>query len=231
MILYPNKRTKIFAAREIKKQPPLRKIVYERLKSAILDGSIPKGTKLYETRIAEELEISRTPVREALHALERELLIVGINKAGYQVVDLGPQDLEVIAEVRKTVEALALEKAVNYLGDREMETLEDNLERSKKAVAGQKPVFVQLDAEFHKILCSLSRNERLIRMGDTLWKEMTGFRNRMKSNQVLARKALKYHQTIVNSLKMKDYSKAKEALIDHINHIQQVIQKEFDKRK
>jgi len=57
---------------KIEKQPRLREVVYEKLKEAILTGAIPSGTRLYESKIAEETGISRTPVREALHALERE---------------------------------------------------------------------------------------------------------------------------------------------------------------
>ena len=119
---------------KIEKQPHLRKIVYERLKDAILTGAIPKGTKLYESRIAEETGISRTPVREALHALERELLIAAIDKVGYQIVDTDLEDLEEISVIRKTVETLALKKAIDRIGADEINRLEANLKRAEKAL-------------------------------------------------------------------------------------------------
>ena len=89
---------------KIIKQPSLRRMVYEKLKDAILSGTIPRGARLYESKLAEEMGISRTPVREALHALEREMLISTIDKVGYEINDVDPEDLEEISEIRKTVE-------------------------------------------------------------------------------------------------------------------------------
>ena len=213
---------------KIEKQPHLRKIVYEKLRDAILAGAVPKGTKLYESKIAEEMGISRTPVREALHALEREFLIAAIDKVGYKIVDTDIEDLEEISEIRKTVEALALKKAVDRIGEEEIKELEGNLRKAEKAVKERKPdVFVQLDAEFHNLLCSLSHSERLIRMADSLRKEMVRFRSRTKQDQALAAESLRYHQQIVRCLKMKDVRAARKVLNDHIDHARRETKKEF----
>jgi DNA-binding GntR family transcriptional regulator len=213
---------------KIEKQPHLRKIVYERLKDAILTGAIPKGTKLYESRIAEETGISRTPVREALHALERELLITAIDKVGYEIVDTDLEDLEEISAIRKTVETLALKKAIDRIGAHEINRLEANLKRAEKALSSYRSdLFIQLDAEFHQILCALSHSERLTRMADALRKEMQRFRSRTKLDHKLAAESLKYHQKIVTFLKMKDYRSAKKTLSDHIDHARRKTQKEF----
>ena len=215
---------------KIEKQPHLRKIVYERLKDAILSGAIPKGTKLYESRIAEETGISRTPVREALHALERELLIKAIDKVGYQIVDTDLEDLEEISVIRKTVETLALQKAIDRIGENEIKRLEANLKESKKALRDYKgDQFIQLDAEFHQLLCGLSHSERLISMADTLRKEMHRFRSRTKLDHELAEASLNYHRQIVSFLKTKDYRSARKALNEHIDHAKRKTQKEFMK--
>jgi DNA-binding GntR family transcriptional regulator len=212
---------------KIVKQPSLRRIVYEKLKDAILSGTIPKGTKLYESKLAEEMGISRTPVREALHALEREMLISSIDKVGYAINDVNPEDLEEISEIRKTVEALALKKAIEQVGEEEIERLEKNLARSERVLNNGRPEsFVLLDAEFHKILCSMSRSERLIRMADGLRKEMQRFRNRARSLQPLATESLEYHKKIVQFLKRKDYRNLKKVLGDHIDHVKTEIARE-----
>jgi len=207
---------------KIEKQPPLRKIVYERLKDAILTGVVAKGTKLYESKIAEDLGISRTPVREALHALERELLVDALDKVGYEVRDADLEDLEEISEIRRTVETLALRKAVSRIGDAEIRVLEENVSQAREAVEEGKPdLFVRLDAEFHRIIAASSRRERLIRMADTLRKEMHRFINRTRFNHALAKESLRYHEEILRFLKEKDYGKAKRALNDHISHARQ----------
>ena len=213
---------------KIQKQPRLRQIVYEKLKEAILTGAIPRGARLYESKIAEETGISRTPVREALHALEREFLIAAIDKVGYEIVDTDIEDLDEISEIRKTVEALALKKAVDRIGEDEIRELEENLKKAERAVKERKPdVFVQLDAEFHNILCSLSHSDRLIRMADSLRKEMQRFRNRMRLDQALAAESLRYHQEIVRCLKVKDVRNARKVLNDHIDHAKRETKKEF----
>jgi GntR family transcriptional regulator, rspAB operon transcriptional repressor len=213
---------------KIEKQPRLRQIVYEKLKDAILTGAIPRGTRLYESKIAEETGISRTPVREALHALEREFLIAAIDKVGYEIVDTDIEDLEEISEIRKTVEALALKKAIDHIGEDEIKELEENLRKAEKAVKERKSdVFVLLDAEFHNILCSLSHSDRLIRMADSLRKEMVRFRSRTKEDQALATESLRYHQEIVRCLKMKDVRSARKVLTDHIDHARKETKKEF----
>jgi len=213
---------------KIEKQPRLRQIVYEKLKEAILTGAIPRGARLYESKIAEETGISRTPVREALHALEREFLIAAIDKVGYEIVDTDIEDLDEISEIRKTVEALALKKAVDRIGEDEIRELEENLKKAERAVKERKPdVFVQLDAEFHNILCSLSHSDRLIRMADSLRKEMQRFRSRMRLDQALAAESLRYHQEIVRCLKVKDVRNARKVLNDHIDHAKRETKKEF----
>ncbi len=208
--------------RKVEKQPPLRKIVYEQLKTSILDGAIPKGAKLYETKISEEMGISRTPVREALHALEREYLIKGIDKVGYEIVNIESDDLEEISEIRKAVEALAVKRGIDRVGEKEIKELDDNLMKSESVIAqGKHERFVQLDAEFHRILSSLSKSERLIRMADGLRKEMTGFRNSMKGNRALAEVSLQYHRKIVDCIKEKDALGAKSALNEHIDNVRE----------
>jgi len=213
---------------KIEKHPHLRQIVYEKLKDAILTGAVQKGTKLYESKIAQETGISRTPVREALHALERDMLITAIDKVGYRIVDTDLEDLDEISEIRKTVETLALKKAIGRIGDHEIRELEENLKKAEKAVGDHKTdLFVQLDAEFHRLLCSLGHRERLMRMADTLRKEMHRFRNRTRLNHALAAESLQYHQKIVAFLKMKDYRNARKALNDHIDHAKKETKKEF----
>ena len=210
----------------IVKPPPLRQIVYEKLKEVILSDTIPKGVKIYESRLAEEMGVSRTPVREALHALEREMLISSIDKVGYIVNDVNPEDLEEISEIRKTVESLALKKAIKNVGKEHIEKLERNLSESERILnKGRSELFIHLDAEFHNVLCSMSQRDRLIQMAETLRKEMHRFRNRAKSIHPLAKESLEYHKKIVHFLKKKDYRRAKEMLNLHIDHVKSEISK------
>lgn len=83
------------------------------MKDAILTGAIPKGTKLYESRIAEETGIGRTPVWQALHALERELLVTAIDKVGYEIVDRDLEDLEEISVITSITQRERLRRSLS----------------------------------------------------------------------------------------------------------------------
>jgi len=204
---------------KIERKPQLRRIIYDHLKNAILTGSIPKGTRLVESKLAEKMGISRTPIREALHALEREMLIVAIDKVGYEILDKDIEDLEEISELRKTVETLALRKAIQNLGESELTALNENLRKSEEALSEHKTeIFVELDAEFHNVICSLSKRERLIRMSSGLREEMQRFRSRTNLHIKLAEESLKYHKKIVKFLKERDFRRAKRILNNHIEH-------------
>lgn len=215
----------IFSAR-IPRRDPLRKVVYERVKEAILSGSIPKGMKLYENVIAEEMGISRTPVREALHALEREHLIVCSDKVGYEIVDFGVQDLVEISELRKSVEVLALQEAALRIQESDIAELEENVRQSEEVLKrGSIAAFIALDAEFHTKLCVLSRSERLVRMADDLRKQMTMFRLQMKSQEPLAIESAQAHKNIVQFLKTRRIDDACGVLIGHIDRVKEATRK------
>jgi DNA-binding GntR family transcriptional regulator len=212
---------------KIIKQPSLRMVVYEKLKEAILSGTIPIGARLYESKLAEEMGISRTPVREALHALEREMLISTIDRVGYEINDVDTEDLEEISEIRKTVELLAIKKAMDHIGEADVKRLEQNVAKSEKFLKDRKSEsFVLLDAEFHNILCSASGRERLIRMADTLRKEMQRFRTRSRSLQPLAEESLEYHKKILHLLKKRDCKNLRKILETHIDHVKHEITRE-----
>ena len=85
----------------IKDPISIRKKVYAAIREHILDGSFPPGERLVESRIAEQIKTSRTPVREALHLLESEGLLESIPRAGYRVKPLHWEEVEEICEIQR----------------------------------------------------------------------------------------------------------------------------------
>lgn len=216
---------------KIKKQAPLRQIVYDTLKDAILSGRVGPGTKLYELKLADEFGISRTPVREALHSLEREFLITSIDKVGYVVKDLYIKDLEEISEIRKSIEWLAAKEALSHCSEDWITRLEENLKQSGKLLArGKQDLFLRMDEEFHNLLYSNSKSERLTRLADNLRKEMQRFRAKAGGSDELARTALDHHRTILAAVKAKDHRELKKAIEKHIDDMRKYIAAEFNKR-
>ena len=87
---------------------PLRDVVFQTLRNAILKGELKPGERLMEIQLAQKLGVSRTPVREALRKLELEGLVIMIPRRGAIVADITIQDLNDVLEVREALEELAV---------------------------------------------------------------------------------------------------------------------------
>ena len=111
----------------IKDPISIRKKVFTAIREYILDGSFPPGERLVESRIAEQIKTSRTPVREALHLLESEGLLESIPRAGYRVKSLHWEEVEEICEIRVVNETLAARWAMKRITPKELLALENNL--------------------------------------------------------------------------------------------------------
>ena len=86
---------------------PLRDVVFENLRAAILDGNLKAGQRLMEVQLAEQLGVSRTPIREAIRKLELEGLVVMLPRKGAYVANMSFKDLIDVLEVRASLEGLA----------------------------------------------------------------------------------------------------------------------------
>jgi len=119
----------------IKDSDTIRRKVYNHLREQILSGQIAPQQRLIETKIAQEIGTSRTPVREALHNLEVEGLIESIPRVGYRVKCLNPTEVEEICAIRATIEGMAADWAMNKAPGKLVSELKENIAQSEKAIA------------------------------------------------------------------------------------------------
>ena len=103
---------------------PLRDVVFENLRTAILDGNLKAGQRLMEVQLAEQLGVSRTPIREAIRKLELEGLVVMLPRKGAYVANMSFKDLIDVLEVRASLEGLAGSLAAERRRDEDIEELE-----------------------------------------------------------------------------------------------------------
>ena len=118
----------------IQQPVPIRKQVYEYLRNQILSNAIEPSARLVEAQIAKEIGASRTPVREAMHLLEKDGFLESIPRVGYQVKKLEWEELEEIVEIRRINELLACQWAIKVIDAKTIHALEKNLELSKAAI-------------------------------------------------------------------------------------------------
>jgi len=139
----------------IERPVSIREQVLRHLKEQILGGQLSPSTRLVETQVAGDLGVSRTPVREALHLLEREGLLEAAPGGGYQVRGISWKEVEEICEIRIVNETLAAVWAMNRITPEELGLLEQNLRGAEERIReGLPDSFVELDAEFHEILAA-----------------------------------------------------------------------------
>ena len=112
---------------KFKERKSLGQDVFDYLKKAIIDQTIEPGSRLVESKIADMLGISRTPLREALHKLEREDWIEKTSSGGFQVVTLTKEDIEQTFGIRSVLEAYAARLATENYHTRDLEPLEKKM--------------------------------------------------------------------------------------------------------
>ena len=144
---------------------PLRDVVFNTLRQAILKGELKPGERLMEIQLANKLGVSRTPVREAIRKLELEGLVLMIPRKGAEVAEITRQDMEDVLEVRTALEELAVKDACDHITDAQLSELKKASNEFKKALLEGKDLVTCADADmhFHNVILSATNNRRLIR--------------------------------------------------------------------
>lgn len=196
---------------------PIRKKVYEHLRDRILRHEFEPSSRLIEAQIAQEIGISRTPVREALHLLEKDGFLESIPRVGYRVRELDWQELEQIFEIRRVNETLACRWAVARIDAKTIKALDKNLQVSGQVLAkGDPNLFIACDEEFHEILGRASGSKHLFELCQQLRRLMQRYRNAGLRNLETVEAALADHARIVDCLKEKDAPGMEAALLAHL---------------
>ncbi len=202
----------------IKNPKTIRKRVYDYLREKLLSGEILPHEHLIEAKIAREIGTSRTPVREALHNLELEGLIESIPRVGYVVKPISEREVEEICEIRRVVEELATQWAIEKARDRLIKELRENITIAEERVAkGDVKAFVELDAQFHEIIARHSGSLRLLELSQTLRRHMLRYRIQSiyLADNVL--RAIEGHKGILRAIEKVDLGEVHQAIRHHLN--------------
>ena len=202
----------------------LREQTERRVRDAILSGSFSSGERIVESAIAEQLGISRAPVREALSALEREGLIIQIPRRGYFVVEFTSKDIEEIYSLRLILEIGALPRVIEHLTDDDIAELQQVIGAFGKAVREGRDhsEIVDLDLSFHDLICQKAKHGRL----HSVWHSMRlqtwlliGLTS--KTEYDYPDQPVEFHQRILDAIVDKDLHEAESLLREHILDAQQ----------
>ena len=152
---------------------PLRDVVFNTLRQAILRGELQPGERLLEIHLPNKLGVSRTPIREAMRKLELEGLVLMIPRKGAVVAEITEKSLRDVLEVRKALEELAVRLACEKIQDEEIEELKAAAKEFENALkSGDVTVFAEADVKFHDIIYRTTDNQRLIQLLYNLREQM-----------------------------------------------------------
>ena len=144
---------------------PLRDVVFNTLRQAILTGDLKPGERLMEIHLANKLGVSRTPIREAIHKLELEGLVTIIPRRGAEVAQITEKSMKDVLEVRRSLDALCVELACDRITGDDLDALKtacDNFELSIKTKDFKK--IAHADVALHNIIARATNNQRLIQL-------------------------------------------------------------------
>ncbi len=192
--------------------------VFEQLENDILSGKYPRGTFLTELKLSTELEVSRTPIREALNRLKQERLIEESGK-GIVILGVNQQDLIDIYDIRIGIEGLAIRKATPLLTKEFIEQFNEILELQEFYTKRNDYDSVkQQDGKFHDLLYSISGSSVLNDILSGLHRKIQSYRKMSFSSMDRANKAMQEHKDILNAMIAGDADKAEELAIKHIEN-------------
>ncbi len=220
-------------AGKLENYKPLREIVFETLREAILSGQLKAGERLMEVQLAEEMGVSRTPVREAIRKLELEGLVVMVPRKGAYVAGISTKDITEVFEIRSALESLAAALACERITEEELEELERLLVQvAECAEKNDLETLIQVDTRFHNVLYRASRNERLAQIINNLGDQIQRFRTTSLATPGRMKEALEEHKALVEAITARDVELARRLAEEHIenaeNRLMEALGKETD---
>ena len=182
--------------------------------------------RLVETRVAEELGVSRTPVREAIHRLESEGLIVFHPQKGLMVSEVSIEDVEEIEGIRMILERFAARLAAKRIKDEELRRLEEFLNQSEEHMKkGDIDKVLKINTKFHNLINSISGSKRLQDLIRQHSDYILRFRRAALCTEGHAEQALNEHRRILEALKKRDPDKVETLMSEHIVENKKVVRK------
>lgn len=198
---------------------PLRDVVFNTLREAILRGDLQPGERLMEIQLANQLGVSRTPIREAIRMLEQEGLAITIPRKGAVVAGMSEKDMEDVLEIREALEELAVKIACDKITDAQIEELlAAKKEFEKQLSSGDLKKLAQADIAFHDVIYKATDNQRLILMLGNIREQMYRYRLEYLKNDAHHDEVIEEHEQICEALSKRDKGSVAENVKKHISN-------------
>lgn len=211
---------------------PLRDVVFNTLRQAILKGELEPGERLMEIHLADRLGVSRTPIREAIRKLELEGLVVMVPRKGAEVAKISEKSLRDVLEIRRSLDELAIELAIQRMTEEDMQKLIDAQEVFRKAVQdGDAMTIAECDEGYHDVIYNATGNPRLVQILNNLREQMYRYRLEYIKDADKRQILVVEHDQILKAVQERRVSEAKTAIREHIDNQEITVSKNIKEQQ
>jgi DNA-binding GntR family transcriptional regulator len=197
----------------------LRSRVFNQIQNDILNGLYQPGDNLIETKLSEEMGVSRTPIREAIRQLELEGLVQSIPNKGAIVKGITAKDIEDIYTIRMLIEGLAARWATEKITEEELKELRETAELEEFYTdKNDLDHLLRFDSRFHDIIFKASKSKPLMHTLSTFHHYIQRARSVSLNSPERARKALEEHKAILKAIMERDAEKAERLTTEHVRN-------------
>lgn len=203
---------------------PLRDVVFNTLRQAILTGELKPGERLMEIHLAEKLGVSRTPIREAIRKLELEGLVTMVPRRGAEVAQITEKSMRDVLELRRALDALCAELACDRITEEEKQKLRRACDQFEDATkTHDTKVIAEADVALHDIIIHATENERLINLIQNLSEQMYRYRFEYIKEESKHAQLVEEHRIIYQSIINRDKETAAQMAKLHVDNQEAVI--------
>ena len=198
---------------------PLRDVVFNTLREAILKGDLKPGERLMELQLAAQLGVSRTPIREAIRMLEQEGLAVTVPRKGAEVAKMTLKGMEDVLEIREALDILACQLACVRITEEQLQLLAEKkvaFENSLKT--GNVKAIAEADVNFHDVIYDATCNPKLVNMLNNLREQIYRYRVEYLKKEENYPILIKEHNDIYQSLLNRNQEDATVSIREHVKN-------------
>ena len=198
---------------------PLRDVVFNTLRQAILRGELKPGERLMEIQLANKLGVSRTPIREAIRKLELEGLVLMIPRKGAEVAEITEKSLRDVLEVRRALEELAVELACEKITPEQIQELKDAAASFRDSLQeGDITRIAEADVKFHDVIYLATDNQKLIQLLNNLREQMYRYRVEYLKRSDFHQQLMDEHEEIIETIERGQKDQAVQVVCQHVDN-------------
>ena len=200
---------------------PLTEQAYRALKKMIIDLELRPGEILISQQISKQLNISRTPVRDALVRLAQDSLVEPVEGKKFRVTEISLKAINDLYELRKIIESYAIKNAIDKISEDDIREFKRDLSSMEASLnAKNMDNFFRLDYRFHFRIVEICGNSHIIRVISNLHDHIQRIRYFTEDIQGRVEKTLVEHAKIIEALEDRNSLKAEEMLLEHLTHVE-----------